>query len=160
MVQYKGHKIAMGQKGVTFYLTGITRTPLQALGRDMASLPERQRLADDAEITTDMLIEGRALRDTDVDDAALKVMRETGLNEFQRHIGTLEGVDTVTIHVLKHLGAGDGLDLQQPPEVRKYAAKLIGLDVLPTQAEPGPMTIDGDGAIMQPRALVQALIRQ
>ena len=99
------------------------------------------------------------LRATTVDETALKVLCETGLNEFQRHIGTLEGVDTVTIHVLEHLGAGDGLDLQRPPEVRKYAAKLIGLDVLPAQIEPGPITIEEDGAIMQPRALVQALIR-
>ena len=58
-----------------------------------------------------------------MDDAALKVLRETGLNEFQRHIGTLEGVDTVTIHVLNHLGAGDGLDLQRPPEVGGPRAK-------------------------------------
>ena len=62
----------------------------------------------------------------------------TSLDLFQRHIGTLEGVDTIDLYVLSHLGMAEGLDLSKPNGLREYIPKMIGLDVLPEQTEPGP----------------------
>ena len=88
---------------------------------------ERNRLATEADVTTDMLIDGVKLRDAETAGDELTVLTTAGLDLFTRHIATLEGTDRLTMLTLKNLGAAEGLDLQRPVDVKTYALKIIAM---------------------------------
>ena len=92
---------------------------------------ERNSLAEQADVTADMLIDGVKLRDAEAADDVLTVLTTAGLDLFTRHIATLEGTDRLTMLTLKNVGAAERLDLRQPTDVKSYALKMIAIDVLP-----------------------------
>ena len=138
-------------------VTTATTPPIT--DEQVAARAARAANAAAAGIDTTYLLDGHRLRDCTADAEAHALLEETTLDLFQRHIGTLEGVDTISLYVLAHLGAAEALDLTKPADLQAYIRKLIGLDVLPEQTDPGAVGVDSDGDIMSPRMITHALIR-
>ena len=119
---------------------------------------ERNTLAAEADVTADLLIDGMKLREAEAPTDVMTVLTTAGLDPFTRHIATLEGTDRLTMLTLKNMGAAEGLDLQRPADVKTYALKIIGIDVLPDHTDPGPVSLDEGGAPLNPRTLVHGIL--
>ena len=128
-------------------------------GEQARRMQARADTAHDYGADVTMLVYGDHLRDATTGNVVSSTLARTGLHLFTRHIATIEGVDGLDLHVLKHLGASEGLNLPSPAEMLKYPKLIMGLDILPQQTELGPVTTDAGGAGLQPRTLVQAIIR-
>ena len=116
-----------------------------------------QKIADDAGVDADMLVNGNALRDASTESDVLDLLTEANLDHLTRHLATLEGTERLTTLVISKLGLAAGLDLTKPSEIMAYARMIVGVDVLPAQQEPGTLLCDGNYKPMHPRNLAHEI---